>query len=231
MSDLGKQLAVMSQGSVITRPAGCSFLHLGQPCSSFVFIYVFVHFPSCGKCNKSSFVFLFFLKREEKQGSENGCNVGPFIMVSKMHSKEPLTFCFYGMLVYIMHFSLTVHIWGPGKQGAMQKQHIRLAGWVIDFSMNHLKSLSLTEHKHTAVDIKNSGLVHLHQSLKGDVETLTWHTGWKLFLQPSELCLTTTWSRALGGVFVNGRRQIERWLDKLHKALKDSALLHPTPAF
>lgn len=57
MSDLGKQLAVMSQGSVITRPAGCLFLHLGQPCSSFVFIYVFVTFPSCGKCNKSSFVF------------------------------------------------------------------------------------------------------------------------------------------------------------------------------
>lgn len=157
---------------------------------------------------KAVLFFCFFLKREEKQGSENGCNVGPFIMVSKMHSKEPLTFCFYGILVYIMHFSLTVHIWGPGKQGAMLKQHIRLAGWVIDFSMNHSKSSSLTEHKHGTVDIKNSGLVHLHQSPKGDVETLTWHTGWKLFLQPSELCLTTTWSKALGGVFVNGRRQM-----------------------
>lgn len=122
-----------------------------------------------------------------------------------MHSKEPLTFCFYGILVYIMHFSLTVHIWGPGKRGAMQKQHIRLAGWVIDFSMNHLKSSSLTEHKHGAVDIKNSGLVHLHQT-KG--RRWTWHTGRKLFLQPSELCLTTTWWRALGGVFVNGRRQL-----------------------
>lgn len=53
---------------------------------------------------------LFFEKREEKQVSENGYNAVPFIMVSKMHSKEPLTFCFYGILVYIMHFSLTVHI-------------------------------------------------------------------------------------------------------------------------
>lgn len=110
MSGLGKQLAVMSQGSVITRPAGCSFLHLGQPCSSFVFIYVFVTFPSCGKCSKSSFVFLFFfLKREEKQGSENGCNVGPFIMVSKMHSKEPLLLLWH-ISVYYALFPYRSHL-------------------------------------------------------------------------------------------------------------------------
>lgn len=177
--------------------------------------------------------FCFFLKkREEKQGSENGYNAVPFIMVSKMHSKEPLTFCFYGILVYIMHFSLTVHIWGPGKRGAMQKQHIRLAGWVIDFSMNHLKSSSLTEHKHGAVDIKNSGLVHLHQSPKGDVETLNLAHRAETFSATFGIMSHNHLVNSPRRSFCKWEATIEWWLDKLHKALKDSAaLLRPTPDF
>lgn len=139
--------SVMSEVAVITCLVACSFLQMRRPWCCF-FFRLFLCFSQNVK-SATKAICCFY---KGKQRSENGCN----FFLSKMHYKVPLTFCFlrYSCLLC----TLCSHL-RSGKQGA--KITHRLTRWVIDFSMNHLKSLSLTEHKHGGVDIKNSSLVRL----------------------------------------------------------------------
>lgn len=168
--------SVRSEVAVIACLVECSFLQMRRPWC------LFLCFSQNGK-SATKAICCFY---KGKQWSENGCTFFFFPRCS-IKCLWPSAF---EIFMFVMHIMFTFEVRETGSKN--NTSSYSMGHWFFHESLEKLvPNWAQTwgcRHKE-----QQPCPPTVHQSPKGDVETLSWHTGWKLLVQPSDLRLTSTW--------------------------------------